>query len=144
MTTFKPVKILFFFDSQLTGLIQNKTKYCNTKAFYKTHGVYSYNQWNYFQWAFSLDHELHSMNITHWTVSSTQWTLLTRPWVALSKHYSLDSVSITHWTLSSTQWALLTGPWVFLSELTHWTVNSTQWALLTGPRVVLSEHYWKI
>ena len=37
------------FDSQLTGLVQNKTKYCNIKAFYKTHGVYSYNQWNYFQ-----------------------------------------------------------------------------------------------
>ena len=24
-----------------SGLIQNKTKYCNIKAFYKTHGVYS-------------------------------------------------------------------------------------------------------
>ena len=28
----------------MTGLIQNKTK-----AFYKTNGAYSYNQWNYFQ-----------------------------------------------------------------------------------------------
>ena len=48
---FKPAKniAIFFFDSQLTGLIQNKTKYCNIKAFYKTHGIYSYNQWNYFQ-----------------------------------------------------------------------------------------------
>ena len=42
----KPVKIYyFFFDSQLTGLIQNKTKYCNIK----THGVYSNSRWNYFQ-----------------------------------------------------------------------------------------------
>ena len=32
-----PVKYYyFFFDSQLTGLIQNKTKYCHIKAFYKT------------------------------------------------------------------------------------------------------------
>ena len=41
-------KYYFFFESQLTRLIQNKTKYCNIKAFYKTHSVYSYNQWNYF------------------------------------------------------------------------------------------------
>ena len=51
--TFKPVKYCyFFFDSQLTGLIQNKTKYCNIKVFYKTQGVYSYNYWNYFQQAY--------------------------------------------------------------------------------------------
>ena len=36
--------MLFFFDSQLTAQIQNKTKYCDIKGFYKTH-----NQWNYFQ-----------------------------------------------------------------------------------------------
>ena len=39
------VKIFFFFDSQLIGQIQNKTKYmyCNIKAINKTHGVYLYN-----------------------------------------------------------------------------------------------------
>ena len=47
--TFKPVKYCYyFFNSQLTGLIQNKRKYFNIKAFYKTHGVYLYKQWNYF------------------------------------------------------------------------------------------------
>ena len=52
---FRPV-ILFFFDSQLTGLIQNKQNTAFIKAFLffsffflKNHGVYSYNQWNYFQ-----------------------------------------------------------------------------------------------
>ena len=52
--TFKPVKYCyFFFDSQLTELIQNKTKYCNIKAFYKpmvyTHttsgNIFSANVW---------------------------------------------------------------------------------------------------
>ena len=43
--TFKPVKIVLFF----AGLIQNKTKYCDIKTFHKTHGIYSYNQWNYLQ-----------------------------------------------------------------------------------------------
>ena len=45
--TFKPVKYCyFFFDSQLTGVIQNKTKYSNIKAFYKTHSVYSVEQFS--------------------------------------------------------------------------------------------------
>ena len=39
----------FVFDSQLTGLIQNKTKYCNINAWCMYTRVYSYNQWNYFQ-----------------------------------------------------------------------------------------------
>ena len=54
--------IIFYFDSQLTGQIQNKNKILlnikefyktdgvyNIKEFYKTDGVYSYNQWDYFQ-----------------------------------------------------------------------------------------------
>ena len=48
MKNTKKVKYCYF------SLIHNwpdwcKIKYCNIKAFYKTHSVYSYNQWNYFQ-----------------------------------------------------------------------------------------------
>ena len=48
--TFKPVKILLFLLCFTTDRADSKwTKYCNIKSFYKIRGVYSYNQWNYFQ-----------------------------------------------------------------------------------------------
>ena len=47
---FSIVKICFIFLWFTFNQTDSKwTKYCNIKAFNKTHGVYSYNQWNYFQ-----------------------------------------------------------------------------------------------
>ena len=49
--SFKIVKsiVIFFVWFTTDGTDSKWTKYCNIKAFYKTRGVYSYNQRNYFQ-----------------------------------------------------------------------------------------------
>ena len=48
--TFATAKILLFF----LWFTIDRTDSCNIKAFYKTHGIYSYNQWNYLaRWFFN-------------------------------------------------------------------------------------------